>query len=123
MRTTIAKLLNSDRALTSLLEQKLPLSVSIQLGKVVDEIKPIFEKAQEFRMEILRKYGEEVREGETPTGQFRVKPEHFKDFEDELQQAFEAEIELSSPQIDPERLPDSCLTGAEAIALNWLWKE
>ena len=74
-------------------------------------------------MEILQKYGEEVREGETSTGQFRVKPEHFKDFEDELQQAFEAEIELSSPQVDPERLPDSCLTGAEAIALSWLWKE
>ena len=51
MKTTIAKLLNSDKALSALLEQKLPLAVSIQLGKVVDEIKPVFDKAQEFRTE------------------------------------------------------------------------
>lgn len=123
MKITIAKLLNSDKALNNLLEQKLPLSVSIQLGKVIDEIKPIFERAQECRIEILRKYGEEIYDGENPTGQLRIKPENVKDFEDELRKEFEAEIELSSPQIDPERLPDSCLTGADAIALNWLWKE
>lgn len=122
MKTTITKLLNSDKALSALLEQKLPLGVSIQLGKVVDEIKPIFEKAQEFRTEVLQKYGEEVFEDEKPTGQFRIKPENVKDFEDEIRKEFESEIELSSPQIDPERLPDSCLTGAEAIALGWLWK-
>jgi len=29
---------------------------------------------------------------------------------------------LTSAPIDPERLPDSCLTGAEAISLSWLWK-
>lgn len=123
MKTTITKLLNCDGALASLLAQKLPLGVSIQLGKVVDEIKPIFEKAQEFRMEALRKYGEEVYEGENPTGQFRIKPENIKAFENEIHKEFDAEIELSSAQIDPERLPDSCLTGTEAIALNWLWKE
>lgn len=123
MKTTIAKLLNSDRALSALLEQKLPLAVSIQLGKVVDEIKPIFEKAQERRTEILHKYGEEVFDDETKSGQFRIKPENVQAFEDEIRKEFEAEVELSSPQIDPERLPDACLTGAEAIALSWLWKE
>lgn len=123
MKTTISKLLSSDKDLSALLAQKLPLGISIQLGKVIDEIKPIFEKAQELKIEILQKYGEEILEDEKPTGQFRIKPENVKDFEAEIRKEFEAEIELSSPQIDPERLPDSCLTGAEAIALNWLWKE
>ena len=123
MKTTIAKLLNSDKALSALLEQKLPLAVSIQLGKVVDEIKPIFDKAQEFRSEVLKKYGEEVLEDEKPTGQFRIKPENISEFESEIRREFEAEIELTSAPIDPERLPDSCLTGAEAISLSWLWKE
>ena len=122
MKTTIAKLLNSDKALSALLEQKLPLAVSIQLGKIVDEIKPIYSKAQEFRTEALKKYGEEVFDGDDSTGQFRIKPENVKDFENELRTEFDAEIELSSAPIDPERSPDSCLTGAEAISLGWLWK-
>ena len=123
MKTTIAKLLNSDKALSALLEQKLPLAVAIQFGKVVEEIRPIFDKAQEFRTEVLKKYGEEVFDGENQTGQFRIKPENVKTFEDEIRGEFEAEIELTSAPIDPERLPDSCLTGAEAISLSWLWKE
>ena len=123
MKVTISKLLNADKALASLLEQKLPLSVSIQLGKVVDEIRPIFERAQAFRTEALQKYGEEVLEEGKPTGRYSLNPENAKAFEDEIRTEFEAEIELSSAQIDPERLPDSCLTGSEAIALNWLWKQ
>ena len=123
MKVTISKLLNADKALASLLEQKLPLSVSIQLGKVVDEIKPIFERAQAFRTEALQKYGEEVLEEGKPTGRYSLNPENAKAFEDEIRTEFEAEIELSSPQIDPERLPDACLTGAEAISLGWLWKQ
>ena len=122
MKTTITKLLNSDGALASLLAQKLPLSVSIQLGKVVDEIRPIFERAQAFRTEALQKYGEEILEEGKPTGRYSLNPENAKAFEDEIRTEFDAEIELSSPQIDPERLPDSCLTGSEAIALGWLWK-
>ena len=123
MKTTISKLLNADTALASLLEQKLPLSVSIQLGKVVDEIKPIFERAQAFRTEALQKYGEEILEEGKPTGRYSLNPENAKAFEDEIRKEFEAEIELSSPQIDPDRLPDSCLTAAEAISLGWLWKQ
>lgn len=123
IKTTIAKLINSDKALSALLEQKLPLGVSIQLGKVVDEIKPIFDKAQEFRTEVLQKYGEEIIEDDKPAGQYRIPPENIKTFEDEMRKEFDAEIELNSAQIDPERLPDSCLTGAEAISLSWLWKD
>lgn len=123
IKTTIAKLINSDKALSALLEQKLPLAVSIQLGKVVDEIKPIFDKAQEFRTEVLQKYGEKIIEDDKPAGQYRIPPENIKTFEDEIRKEFEAEIELNSAQIDPERLPDSCLTGAEAISLSWLWKD
>ena len=123
MKTTISKLLNADKALASLLEQKLPLSASIQLGKVVDEIKPIFERAPAFRTEALQKYGEEILEEGKPTGRYSLNPENAKAFEDEIRTEFDAEIELSSAQIDPERLPDSCLTGAEAISLGWLWKQ
>ena len=121
MKTTIAKLLNSDKALSALLEQKLPLAVSIQLGKIVDEIKPIYSKAQEFRTEALKKYGEEVFDGDDSTGQFRIKPENVKDFENELRTEFDAEIELSSAPIDPEGcrfLLDRC----GGNSLGWLWK-
>jgi hypothetical protein len=121
MKTTISKIIDADKALGNLLQQKLPLAVSIQLGKIIEEIKPIFVKAQTYREEVLQKYGSLI-ESEGSTGQYKIKPENIKNFEDEMRKEFEVEIELTSPQIDPERLPDSCLTGAEAISLSWLWK-
>ena len=123
MKTTISKLLNSDKAISNLLEQKLPLGISIQLGKVVTELEPIYKRANEARLEILRKYGEEVIEGDKPRGEYHIQPENMKAFEAEMKEAFESEIELNIVEIDPERLPDACLTGKDAISLDWLWKK
>jgi hypothetical protein len=123
MKTTIASIISSDKALSNLLEQKLPLGVSIQLGKVVQELEPVFKKANEARMEIFKKYGDEVLADDKPTGQYQVKLENIKAFEAEMKETFESEIELNIASIDPTRLPEACLTGRDAIALSWLWKE
>lgn len=122
MKITISKILNSDKAISNLLEQRLPLGISIQLSKVVQELEPIYKRANEARLEILRKYGEEVIEDDKPTGQYQIKPENLKAFETEMKETFESEIELRIVEVDPERLPEACLTGKDAIALNWLWK-
>ena len=50
MKTTIAQLLNSYKALNNLLEQKVPLGISIQLGKVAQELEPVFKKADEAQV-------------------------------------------------------------------------
>ena len=122
MRTTIAKLLNSYSALNNLLEQKVPLGISIQLGKVAQELEPVYKRADEARLEILKKHGEEILLDGMPKGEYHILPENMKAFEAEMKEAFESEIELSIVEIDPERLPDACLTGKDAIALDWLWK-
>lgn len=122
MKTTIARLLNSDKALGILLEQKLPLGISIQLGKAVQELEPVFKKANEARLEIIKRYGVEVIEDDKPTGQYHIAPENQAAFEADMLEAFGSEVELGIPAIDPERLPDACLTGKDAIALSWLWK-
>ena len=122
MKTTIAKLINSDKALNSLLEQKLSLGISIQLGKVIQELEPVFKKTNEARLEILKRYGVEVVEDDKPTGQYQISPENVQTFETEMKETFESEIELNIISIDPERLPEACLTWKDAIALNWLWK-
>lgn len=122
MKTTIAKLLNSDRALSNLLEQKLPLGISIQLGKVVQELEPVFKRADEVRLELLKKYGQEIIKDGQPSGEYQFTPESRKLFEAEIVAAFNDEIELSIATIDPERLPEACLTGKDVISLSWLWK-
>jgi hypothetical protein len=123
MKTTIAKLLNSDKALNNLLEQKLPLGISIQLGKVVQELEPVFKKADEVRLEILKKHGEEILKDGQPIGEYQFTPESRKLFESDIVAAFNDEIELNIVEVDPERLPEACLTGKDAIALSWLWKK
>jgi hypothetical protein len=123
MKATIAQIINSDKALNNLLEQKLPLGISIQLGKVVSELEPVFKKANEARMEVLKQFGTEMEVDGKPTGQFQVSPENQAEFEAAMKAVFEDEVELSIPSIDPERLPEACLTGKDAIALSWLWKK
>ena len=122
MRTTIAKLLNSYKALNNLLEQKVPLGISIQLGKVAQELEPVYKKADEARLDILKKHGEEILLDGLPKGEYKIMPENFKAFEMEMKETFESEVELSIVVVDPARLPDACLTGKDAIALDWLWK-
>lgn len=122
MKTTIAKLLNSDKALINLLEQKLPLGISIQLGKVVTELEPVYKRANDARLEILKRHGEEVVEDDKPSGRYQIAPESVEQFQLEISEAFDSEIELNIAYIDPEKLPDVCLTGKDAIALDWLWK-
>ena len=123
MKTTIAKILKSDRAMNNLLEQRLPLGISIQLGKVVQDLEPVFKKADEVRLEILKKYGVEILKDGQPSGEYQFTPESRKSFEADVMAAFNDEIELKIVEIDPERLPEACLTGKEAIALDWLWKK
>lgn len=121
MKTTIAKLINSDKALSALLEQKLPLGISIQLGKVVTELEPVYKKANEARLEILKRHGEEVVEDDKPTGQYQIKPENIAAFEADMNEAFDSEIELTVPGIDPAKMPDAMLTAKDAMILDWLW--
>jgi hypothetical protein len=123
MKATIAQIINSDKALNNLLEQKLPLGISIQLGKVVQEIEPVFKRTNEARMEVLKQFGAEMEVDGNSTGQFQVTPENQADFEVAMKAIFEDEIELNIVEVDPERLPEACLTGKDAIALSWLWKK
>jgi hypothetical protein len=123
MKATIAQIINSDKALNNLLEQKLPLGISIQLGKVVQEIEPVFKRTNEARMEVLKQFGAEMEVDGNSTGQFQVTPENQADFEVAMKAIFEEEIELNIVEVDPERLPEACLTGKDAIALSWLWKK
>lgn len=123
MKTTIAKILKSDVALNNLLEQKLPLGISIQLGKLVQELEPVFKKADEVRLEILKKHGVEILKDGLLSGEYQFTPESRKSFEAEVMTAFNDEIELNIVEVDLGRLPEACLTAKDAIALDWLWKK
>ena len=122
MKTTIAQLLNSYKALNNLLEQKVPLGTSIQLGKLAQELEPIYKRADEARLEIIKKHGDEILLDGLPKGEYQIRPKSMKAFETEMKDALESEIELNIVEVDPAKLPDACLTGKDAIALSWLWK-
>lgn len=122
MKTTIDKILNSVQALRGLLTQKLPLGISIQLGKVVTELEPVYKQANEARMEIIKKHGEEVLKDGQPSGEYQIRHEAREQFEADMAAAFEGEIELNIPSIDPTRMSEASITPGEAILLSWLWK-
>ena len=123
MKTTISKLLNSDKALSGLLEQKLPLGISIQIVKVVSELEPVYKQANEARLEILKRHGVEVLKDGAPTGEYKIKPEALEQFQADMNSAFDSEIELAVPSIDPARMPEASISPRETIVLDWLWKK
>lgn len=120
MKSTIANIVNSANALSQLLEQKLPLAISLQLGKVSKEVEPIYQKAEEARMEALTRYG--TPDANKP-GYYNVPVENQAAYIQSLKEIFEQEIELILPTIPISKLPEACLSARDVIALSWLLTE
>ena len=73
MKTTIAKLINSDKALNNLLEQKLPLGISIQLGKVVWSLNRYSRRRMRPGWRSSKVWEEILKDGQ-PSGSIRSSP-------------------------------------------------
>lgn len=123
MKVTARQIVSSEEAINALLGIKLPFSQSIALGKVVDEIKPILDKANEARNALLDEMGEVDGEDEQGRKIYKMPSEKQSEFERRVSEIYDDEIELNAKQLDPEKMPDACLEARHVIALGWLFCE
>lgn len=117
MNIKLEKIVLSKDTLVKVLNQDFPIVISYKLSKIVDKINKEIQIFEENRVKLVKKYGEEVKEG------FKVKEENIEVYAKELSELLDIEIQIEIPIITIKDLEGCKLSPLELIQLSWLIKE
>jgi hypothetical protein len=84
---------NAESALRKLVNAELPIKIAFQISSVVDEIDVHLQKFEEFRINLVKKYGEKTENG------IEVK-NNIDEFNKEINDLMNAEITVNIQPID-----------------------
>jgi len=79
---------NAETALQKLVNADLPIKIAFGLSNVVDAVDEQLRKFEEFRVNLIKKYGKETEKG------FEVQQEHVMTFEKELNELLQLDIDI-----------------------------
>ena len=84
---------NAESALRKLVNADLPIKIAFQISSVIDEIDVHLQKFEEFRIDLVQKYGEKTDNG------VEVK-ENIEEFNKEINDLLNAEVTVTVQSID-----------------------
>jgi len=114
----LRQIIESEKALSNLIQEKLPALAAMDLKVFILEINNDIKSFYEVRDEKIKEYGEDLGEGK-----FGIKdPEKIKEFAEEMEKLLEKEIEVTIPEISNKDLTKAEITTQDLITLNWLIK-
>lgn len=99
-----------------LIDKELPVLVAWKLKKIYKELDKNIQEVEEFRIELVKKYGIE-REGD-----WQVLDENVDKFTEEFEKLLNQDIELNIDTIDMEELGNIDLTTRDLILLDGIIK-
>ena len=116
MRLQLKDIVNSKEALERLAKEKLPISISYDVGKNLRLVEPEYMEYEKQRSKlIMEKYGEE---NIKDSGSWEVKPTMMNEFKEELSTLAEKYISLDIIKI---KLPeDTLITPIDIVVLDWM---
>lgn len=117
----ISNLLNSTEVLQKLSKTQLKAKTAWQVSKVLKLAEEEMQTFNDTRMEVLKKYAEKDENGELITDEnnnCKIIPEKISEFNDELTELLDNEIELNVNKINIDDLGDIDFTPAEMNALE-----
>lgn len=117
----ISNLLNSTEVLQKLSKTQLKAKTAWQVSKVLKLAEEEMQTFNDTRMEVLKKYAEKDENGELITDEnnnCKIIPEKISEFNDELTELLDNEIELNVNKINIEDLNDIDFTPAEINSLE-----
>jgi len=79
---------NAEKALQKLVNADLPIKIAFNLSNIVDDIDTQLKKFEDFRVNLIKKYGTETDKG------FEVLPENVSSFEKEFNELLQLDIEF-----------------------------
>lgn len=116
MKILLSQVVNSKESLEKILGEKLPIKTAYRIQKIYRQLQPELTHYEEMRTKLITdKYGGEQPEG---SGNWRVLPEHNKEFIAELTELLSVEIEIEFVKV---KLPDSCeMSPTDSFMLEWM---
>jgi len=104
---------NAETALKKLVNADLPIKIAFSLSNVVDSVDEQLRKFEDFRINLIKKYGDETEKG------FEVKPENVGIFENELNELLQLDIDIKGIKtIDMGLLENTSFSIVELKALQ-----
>ena len=121
IKLKISDLLNSTETLQKLAQKDFKAKVAWQIGRLLKTAETEIQGFNETRMNLIKKYGEKDETGELITddkGNCKINPEGAIDFNTELNDLLNQEIEINANKISIEDLSESNFTPGEMAQLE-----
>ena len=124
----LGQLVNSKKALETLVKGSLPIHVAWEFRKLIKIIDPEFASFEEIKNQKIIELGEKEIKNKKETGNVKVKPENMDKYMDAINELFNKEIDIMIPKIKIEDLLEYKdvngkgieITTGELIQLDWL---
>ena len=117
----ISDLLNSTEVLQKLAGTELKAKLAWQVGRLLKAADKEIQDFNETRMNLIRKYGEKDESGELVTddkGNCKIVEPGIEDFQNELNELINSEIEINANRLKIESLEDIDFTPSEMANLE-----
>lgn len=117
----MADLLNSTEILRKLSQQDFKAKVAWQIARILKAAETELQGFNDARMSLIKKYGESDENGELITdenGNCKISPEQISNFNTELNDLINTEIEINGNKIDVAQLEDCDFTPSDIAMLE-----
>lgn len=122
IRVTREQLLISERGLSVLSGEKLPISVAFKLNGIIKQVAEKLQETEQVRQDIIAKYADKDEAGETivdkETNMVHFSDENRDKFQSEMETLFSDICEISGDPIDVELLGDVSISLADLSTIE-----
>lgn len=118
---TLEQLVNSTEGLRELSQKTLKARPAYAVAKILKAAEAEMTGFNDTRMNLIKKYGEKKEDGELNTdenGNVHITPESLADFNKELQELLDTQVEINANKIRIEDIGDVEFTPAEMAQLD-----
>lgn len=117
----ISDLLNATEVLQELSKKQLKARLAFDVSRLLKAADTEVTQFNEARMKVINKFGEKDENGELSTdenGNCRIVPSNIPDFNNELNELINAEVELNAKKIKMDALEDLDFTPSDMVVLE-----
>ena len=117
----ISDLLNATEVLQELSKKQLKARLAFDVSRLLKAADTEVTQFNEARMKVINKFGEKDENGELSTdesGNCRIVPANIPDYNNELNELINAEVELNAKKIKMDALEDLDFTPSDMVVLE-----
>lgn len=116
----LGKLVQVKNSLVKLVNADLPVREAYNLSKTLKRIEEELKTADEIRISLIKKIGQEVMKDDKPTGETRILPEDQERFFTEYNQLLDVEVDIPACKINLNQLNGAKLSAVDIVNLDFI---